>query len=125
MHEFSVMSQIVSSVIEEGKSRNASKIEKVTLELGQFMMLGHDQLKFAFELLSKDTVLDGATLDIRTVKGEIECGGCGFKGVASPTEDALHQLAASFECPKCGGLAKVTGGRDCIIRNISMVVPDV
>jgi len=124
MHEFSVMSQIVSSVIEEGKTRNASKIEKVTLELGEFMMLGHDQLKFAFELLSKDTVLDGAALDIRTIKGEIECG-CGFKGEASPTDDPLHQLAASFECPMCGGLAKVTGGRDCIIRNISMVVADV
>ncbi len=124
MHEFSVMSQIVSSVIEEGKARNASKIEKVTLELGEFMMLGHDQLKFAFELLSKDTILDGAALDIRTIRGEIECG-CGFKGVASPTDDSLHQLTSSFECPKCGGLAKVTGGRDCIIRDISMVVPDV
>ncbi|MDH3365205.1 MAG: hydrogenase maturation nickel metallochaperone HypA [Thermoplasmata archaeon] len=124
MHEFSVMSQIVSSVIEEARSRNASKVERVTLELGEFMMLGHAQLKFAFEVLSKDSLLDGAMLDLRTVKGEIECG-CGFKGEASPREDSLHQLTSAFECPKCGELAKVTGGRDCIIRDISMVVPDV
>ena len=124
MHEFSVMSQIVSSVIEEAKSRNATRIEKVTLELGEFTMLGHDQLRFAFDVLSKDTLLDSAALDLRTIKGEIECR-CGFKGEASPSKDAPHQLAASFECPRCGELARVTGGRDCLIRNISMVVPDV
>ena len=124
MHEFSVMSQIISTVIDEAKSRNASRIEKVTLELGEFTMLGHDQLRFAFDILSKDTMLERAVLDLRTVKGEVECS-CGFKGEASPSTGAPHQLAASFECPRCGELAKVTGGRDCLIRDISMVVPDV
>ena len=124
MHEFSVMNQIVSSIIEEAKSRNASRIEKVTVELGEFTMLGHDQLRFAFEVLSKDTLLEGGVLDLQTVKGEIECG-CGFRGETSPSNDMPHQLASAFECPGCGELAKVTGGRDCVIRNISMVVPDV
>ena len=124
MHEFSVMSQIVGSVIDEAKKRSASRIEKVTLELGEFTMLGHDQLRFAFDVLSKDTMLEGAALDLRTIKGEIECS-CGFKGEASPSDDAPHQLAASFQCPHCGELARVTGGRDCLIRDISMVVPDV
>ena len=124
MHEFSVMSQIISSVVDEARSRNASRIEKVTLELGEFTMLGHDQLRFAFDILSKDTMLEGAVLDLRTVRGEVECR-CGFRGEASPSEDLPHQLAASFECPRCGELAKVIGGRDCLIRDISMVVPDV
>ncbi|UCE45752.1 MAG: hydrogenase maturation nickel metallochaperone HypA [Methanobacteriota archaeon] len=124
MHEFSVMSQIVASVMDEANARNASKIDKVTIELGEFTMLGHDQLRFAFEVLAKNTMLEGAVLDLQTTRGEIECG-CGFKGEASPPEDGPHQLAASFECPKCGELAKVTGGRDCVIRNISMVVPGV
>ena len=124
MHEFSVMSQIVKSVMEEARSRRASRVESVALELGEFTMLGHDQLRFAFNVLSKDTILEGAVLDLRTIKGEVECR-CGFKGEASPSEDSPHQLAASFECPRCGELARVTGGRDCLIRNISMVVPDV
>lgn len=124
MHEFSVMSQIVASVIEEASSRNASKVEKVTIELGEFTMLGHSQLGFAFEVLSKDTILEGAVLDLRTVSGEVECG-CGYKGEGSPSDGTPHQLAAAFQCPECGDLAKVTGGRDCVIRNIAMVVPDV
>ena len=124
MHEFSVMSQIVKGVMEEARSRKASRVENVVLELGEFTMLGHDQLRFAFDILSKDTILEGAVLDLRTIKGEVECR-CGFKGEASPSEGTPHQLAASFECPRCGELARVTGGRDCLIRNISMVVPDV
>ncbi|UCE80439.1 MAG: hydrogenase maturation nickel metallochaperone HypA [Methanobacteriota archaeon] len=118
------MSEIVTSVIDEAKSRNASRIERVTVELGEFTMLGHYQLRFAFEVLSKNTLLEGAILDLQTVDGEIECS-CGFRGKTSPSNDRPHALASAFECPRCGDLAKVTGGRDCVIRNIAMVVPDV
>jgi len=30
-----------------------------------------------------------------------------------------------LECPKCKGAAKIVEGRECLIRNIRMVVPDV
>jgi hydrogenase nickel incorporation protein HypA/HybF len=124
MHEFSVMSQIVDAIVSEAGKRNATRIEGVTIDIGEFTMLGEEQMRFAFEVLAKGTVMDGADLVIRKAEGEIECG-CGFRGPATPADDAGHRGAPVLECPMCGGGATVIGGRECIIRDIRMVVPDV
>ena len=124
MHEFSVMSEIVKGIIDEAEKRNALRIERVTVEIGEYTMLGKEQLRFAFDVISKGTLLENAELDLRTVAGTIECD-CGFKGEASPSSDTPHKSVPVMECPKCGGVAKMAGGRECVIRDIRMVVPDV
>ncbi|MBN1677301.1 MAG: hydrogenase maturation nickel metallochaperone HypA [Candidatus Thermoplasmatota archaeon] len=124
MHEFSVMSQIVDSILEEAKKRDARKIEQVDLEIGDYTMLGHEQMRFAFDVLAKDTILEGAELNITTRPGRVECS-CGYEGSPSVSEDSPHKVVPILECPKCGGVAKIVAGRECIIRNIRLVVPDV
>ena len=124
MHEFSVMSQIVEAIMQEATKRSASKVEGVTIELGEFTMLGEEQMRFAFEVLSKGTIMEGAALDMRKKEGEIECA-CGFRGSIPLPEDAPHRAAPILECPKCGGGATIVSGRECVIRDIRMVVPDV
>ena len=124
MHEFSVMSQIVEAIVEEAEKRKASKIEGVTIELGEFTMLGEEQMRFAFEVLAKGTLMEGASLELRKISGEIECG-CGFRGNVPVSDDPTHRIASVLECPECGEAAAIVGGRECIIRDIRMVVPDV
>lgn len=124
MHEFSVMSQMVEGIIEEAKKHNATKVEEVVLELGEFTMLGEEQLRFAYEVLTKDNILKGSVLTIVTIRGSIECD-CGFKGEMSPSDDTPHRSVPILECPKCGGPARITGGRECTVRNLRAVVPDV
>lgn len=125
MHEFSVMTQIVDSILEEAKKHDATRVEQVELEVGDFTMLGEEQLKFAYELLSKDTILQGSKLDIGHLKGKIKCESCGFEGEMRLAEDSPHRLVPILECPKCHSPAKIIEGRECVIRNIRMVVPDV
>jgi len=124
MHEFSVMTQIVDNILSEAKKRNAKKIEQVDLEIGEYTMLGEEQMKFAFEVLSKGTILDGAMLKVGNIKGKIVCS-CGYEGAISLSDDSTHRVVPILECPKCKGGAKITEGRECLIRNIRMVVPDV
>ena len=124
MHEFSVMSQIVEAIVQEASKRDATKVEGVTIELGEFTMLGEEQMRFAFEVLSKNTIMEGAALELRKREGEIECA-CGFRGSVALPEDAPHRAAPILECPTCGGGAAVVSGRECVIRDIRMVVPDV
>ena len=124
MHEFSVMSEIVKGIIDEAEKRNALRVERVTVEIGEYTMLGKEQLRFAFDVVSKGTLLENAELDLRTVAGTIECE-CGFEGEVPPAEDTPHKSLPIMECPKCGGVAKIVGGRECVIRDIRMVVPDV
>jgi hydrogenase nickel incorporation protein HypA/HybF len=124
MHEFSVMSQIVDSILSEANKRKATKIEEVDLQIGEYTMLGEEQLKFAYEVLSKDTILKGSKLNIGHIEGKIECA-CGYRGRIEPSPDSPHRIVPILECPKCKGAAKIVEGRECVIRNIRMVVPDV
>ena len=125
MHEFSVMTQIVDSVLSEAKKRDAERIEQVDLEIGDFTMLGDEQMMFAYEVLSKGTILEGSSLEVSHRKGKIKCESCGFEGELTIAEDSPHRMIPILECPKCHSPAKVIEGRECIIRNIRMVVPDV
>jgi hydrogenase nickel incorporation protein HypA/HybF len=124
MHEFSIMSQMVEGILEEAGRHDATKVEEVVLDLGDFTMLGDEQLKFAYEVLSKGTILEGSVLTIRHIKGRIVCT-CGFQGDMSPSEDAPHRAVPILECPKCKGAAEIVEGRECVVRNIRLVVPDV
>ena len=124
MHEFSVMSQMVEGIVEEARKWKAERVEEVVLELGEFTMLGEEQLRFAYEVLTKDNFLKGSKLTIVPVKGTIECD-CGFRGAMSPSEDTPHRSVPILECPKCGGLARISGGRECTVKNLRVVVPDV
>jgi len=79
MHEFSVMAQIVDSILEEAGTRQASKVESVDLDLGEYTMLGEEQLRFAFQVLTKNTILADASLNVRQLKGRVKCR-CGYDG---------------------------------------------
>jgi len=124
MHEYSVMSQIVDSILSEAKKRSAKNVEEVELQIGEYTMLGEEQMKFAYELLSRDTILQGSQLKVSHIKGKIRCS-CGYEGETPVDPDSPHKVVPILECPKCRGPAKITEGRECIIRNIRMVVPDV
>ncbi len=125
MHEYSVMTQIMDSILAEAGKRKATKVEEVDIEVGEFTLLGIEQLRFAYELMSKDTITEGSRLNISELKGKVRCTACGFEGSVSVAEDSPHRLAPVLTCPKCGGIAQITEGRECLIRNIRMVVPDV
>jgi hydrogenase nickel incorporation protein HypA/HybF len=124
MHEFSVMSQLVEGVIAEVRKLDATRVEEVVLELGEFTMLGEEQLRFAYDILTKDNALKGSTLTIVPIKGTIECA-CGFRGEMAPSPDTPHRSVPILECPKCGMPAKIVGGRECTVKNLRVVVPDV
>lgn len=125
MHEFSVMSQIVDSILDEAGKRGAKRIEQVDLDIGEYTMLGEEQLRFAYEVLSKDTMLEGSKLQVGRIPGRIRCPSCGFEGPVPVVADAPHRITPVLECPMCRSPAEIIEGRECVIRRVRMVVPDV
>ena len=98
-------------------------MERVNLDIGEFTFLGEEQMLFAFDILTKGTIAEGAELKIGTKEGTIQCE-CGYEGKSERPED-IHVLTPLLKCPKCGRIAKVKEGLGCTVRDISMVVPDV
>jgi hydrogenase nickel incorporation protein HypA/HybF len=131
MHEVSVMTDIVNTILDEAKKHQFQKIQKVNLEVGELMFLGEDQLRFAYTILTQDNeVFNDSELIIKNIKPKIQCESCGFQGalnhesVGDPKDPSLHLAFPKFSCPKCKGSIKVIEGRECIIRNITGEVKD-
>ena len=125
MHEFSTMSSIVTTVLEEGKKHNAMAITRVVLNIGELTFLGEEQLRFAFQVLSEDTLLDGAELVINRIPPQVTCS-CGYEGdVEYEEKEDFHIRFPLLRCPKCGGSVHVQHGRECLIKHIEIERDDV
>lgn len=122
MHEFSMTTQIVNYVLEEAKKHNAKRVNEVHLIIGKLTFLGIEQVKFAYDLLVKNTIMEGSKLHIEENEGIVKCGNCGYEGSLKYEDDpAYHIPFPTLNCPKCGGVVNIVGGKECTIKRIKLV----
>ena len=123
MHEFSVTSQIVQNVLAEAEKRKAKKVTAVYLVVGKLTFLGLEQVQFAYEVLTKDTIMEGSKLIIDEQEGVVKCGQCGYEGGFKYEDDALyHVLVPTLKCPQCGNVVNIVAGKECTIKSIKMMI---
>jgi hydrogenase nickel insertion protein HypA len=128
MHEFSIISQIISSVTDEAKKRNAS-VKEVQIEIGELMSISEDAARFAYKTLTENTILSNSKLVVYIKKATAECDRCGYRGDLSYIGDEIsdgghehdHTLLADFKCSKCGNKLRIADGNDCRIKSIVLV----
>jgi hydrogenase nickel incorporation protein HypA/HybF len=123
MHEFSMTSQIVDSVLAEARRRNAKRVLSVRLVIGKLSFLNLDQVRFSYKVLVEGTLLAGSRLYIKEQDATVECPFCGYKGGIKYIEDpSCHFKFPSLSCPKCGKDVNVVGGQECTIKSLKLVV---
>lgn len=121
MHEFSIVSQLVERVIEEARKRGAKRVIEVELEVGQLSFLNPEQMRFAYNILSKGTVLEKSHLIINTLDARVRCKICGFDGKPDYTDDVTYHISTPvFLCPVCGNPVEVLEGKGCIIKRVKL-----
>ena len=125
MHEVSIISSIIDAVLEELGKYQVEKVEEVYLTLGSLTFLGEDQLQFAYDVLSKGTLLDGSRLVIEKEDVELLCRSCGFQGPPDHIDEDFHGLIPILRCPRCGEDVDVIRGKSCSVRSIRVVEKDV
>lgn len=126
MHEFSAACSIVDTAVEAAVSNNVTRVSAVNIEVGEFTFLIPDQLAFNFEIASRNSILEGAELRIKTVKGRLKCNECGFEGDSEVDPDIPNEIAAfaPMKCPQCSSSStKIVGGKDFVITSIEAEVP--
>jgi len=123
VHEFSITSQIVQNVLAEAEKRGAKKVTEVNLVIGKLTFLGLDQVRFAYEVITKGTIAEGSKLVIEEREGFVKCSNCGYEGDFKYEDDPLYHVPVpTLKCPKCSSTVSITAGKECTIKNIKMLV---
>lgn len=127
MHEFSTAQAIINTVIEAVKKISFEKIIEINLEVGEFTLLNHSQLRFALRTLAKNTTAEGAKIHIKKLSGKIKCMECGYEGNINKKTTRDHYLLTQllFQCPICGSTkTDIIHGREMNIKNIKLKLKD-
>jgi hydrogenase nickel incorporation protein HypA/HybF len=91
VHELSLSSAIVGTVVKHAQGRRVTLVE---LRVGKLRQVIPDTLEFYFEFVARGTVCEGARLEQEVIDARLRCNGCGHEwGIEIP----------AFRCPECGG----------------------
>jgi len=111
--------ELVKSVLKEAKKHCADKVLEVYLEVGKLTFLGLEQMRFCYEVISKESILEGSKLVIDQVDGAVKCKHCGYEGAVNYFEEPIYHITLpTLSCPKCSEITEVIQGKECIIKKI-------
>ncbi len=112
MHEMSICESILGLIRDQAQSQNFSKVERVCLEIGPLSGVEIEALKFGFDVVMRDTLADGARLEIIETAGTAWCMPCGQSVAIEQRFDA---------CPLCGShQLQVTSGDELRIKELEV-----
>ena len=113
MHELGLMQNIVNTIQEYVHGNNVQKVIKVILEVGRVSGVVPESLEFCFGVCTKETMLEGAQLEIQSVSAVGRCKGCG---------EEFDLLENDFSCPTCEASEwDMVSGRDLIIKGLEVI----
>ncbi len=112
MHELGVTQNILEIALRHAAGANANRITELNLVIGQLATIVDDLVQFYWDIISKDTIAEGAFIHFRRLPVELLCLDCGTQ--YAPSGDG-------FACPHCHGEKfKVVVGEEFYLDSISV-----
>ena len=108
MHELALTDGVVQMVRERLGDR---RVTRVRLEVGRLTAVVPDAMRFCFDVCSRGTPLDGATLQIDEVPARIRCARCGGE---TQLDDAIAL------CPCGSAEVEVIAGNELRILEVEV-----
>lgn len=93
MHELGIAQSILERAREESLRHHGARAVKVGVRIGELSGVDPDALAFAFEVLTKETALEGISLEIDFCKRKQHCTACSRE---------FETDATQTQCPDCG-----------------------
>jgi hydrogenase nickel incorporation protein HypA/HybF len=122
MHEFSISSEIVRTVLDTAEKNHGKKVLSIQLEIGELTLLNLEQVTFWMDELFKGSVAEGAKIKVRTIKARIRCKACGYEGQNSSDQKDLFQHFVPLSCPQCGASQiEIKRGYECVLKRIQAI----
>lgn len=107
------MESAIAAVLRETRARQATQVHRIVLRVGALSGVDVDALRFAFDVVIRDTPAAGATLEIEAVPGRAHCAACATDFAASAGQ--------IFSCPQCRRLSgDLRQGRELELTRLEM-----
>jgi hydrogenase nickel incorporation protein HypA/HybF len=107
MHELSVAGAVVDTAIRHAEGR---RVLVVNLKVGELRQVIPDSLAFYWDVVSRDTLAEGARLEQEVVPVRMRCEAC--------THEWEPELM--FRCPECSGTGEVLAGDELEVDSIEV-----
>ena len=112
MHEMALATSVLQMVETAARQHGARRVSAVRLEIGRLSHVEPEALRFSFDVVTRDSLADGARLEILATDGTAWCMRCSGSV-------ALERLGDP--CPCCGSYQlQVTGGDDMRVKDIEI-----
>ena len=112
MHELAITQSILDISKKAADEHGATKVKSVRIMLGEYSGVVPQCIQYYFDVISKDTIAEGAVLDIQRLPVIIRCHACGQESRI----DRLH-----VACPLCGSTdLKLLQGREFYIESLEV-----
>lgn len=112
MHEVSIMAEAVRMAVDSAQAAGAGRITGLRLRVGALSGAAPDAMRFAWDVVSRDTIAEGARLEIEPVPAAVWCATCRAEFECADFLD---------ECPRCHNVSgELRRGRELDIASVEM-----
>lgn len=112
MHEVGIMQDAVRLAIETAQTSGAGRVHRLRLRVGALSGVVPEALEFAFELICRGTMAEGATLEIEPVAAACWCARCEAEFVCPDFDNT---------CPQCHELSgQLCRGRELELASVEV-----
>jgi hydrogenase nickel incorporation protein HypA/HybF len=112
MHEMSLAEGVLQIIEEHARKDGFARVKSVWLEIGALSGVEPEAMRFCFEAVTRDSLAEGARLEIVDLPGSGWCMEC------SATVPLQERYSA---CPRCGGYQlQVNGGTEMRIKELEV-----
>lgn len=112
MHELPVTKNILDIAVRHGRQVNARRVTDLYLTIGQLSSIIDDSIQFYWDIISRNTICEGATLHFERIPARLLCLDCN------------HQYGFADElttCPRCDSMrVKVIAGNEFQLQSIDV-----
>jgi hydrogenase nickel incorporation protein HypA/HybF len=103
MHELGIASAVLEAVQAEMAKHDDARPTRIGMRIGELAAVNAEALRFAFDVLTRDTPYGGMLLEIEMCPLRYRCGNCG---------NTFSSKDFSSACPECNSLDTTLAGGD-------------
>ncbi len=112
MHELSVTESILEIALRHANQASAKHVTHLYLVIGQLASIVDDSVQFYWDIISKDTIAEGATLHFKRLTAKLVCLEC---------SEQFSPGSTGFSCPNCcSERVKVVAGDEFYMEAIDV-----